>query len=69
MPPEEVSAIGMTLKDIEAFSITARDARNDFANQDFSNDEKFIMYMKHRDPLMAAWIDLGLDGLRFADCL
>jgi len=69
LPPSMVSAIGMTLTDIEAFSFTARDARNDFANIELSQDEKFIMYMKQRDPLMPAWIDLGLDCIRFSDCL
>jgi len=65
----ESSAIHMTLRDIEAFSVTATDARNDFENVDVSNDEKLIMYMKKRDPLMPAWIDTGLDAIRFADCL
>ena len=59
----------MTLKDIQAFSETLRDALNDFEQVDLSNDDKFCLYLKRRDPLMPAWIDLGLESLRFSDCL
>jgi len=69
VPFDQVSATNMTQKDIEAFSISALDARNDFVNVELDNDEKLIMYMKKRDPLMPAWIDCGLDCIRFADCL
>jgi hypothetical protein len=68
-PLDKVNAVNMTLRDIENFSFTARDARNDFATIELCPDEKFIMYMKQRDILMPAWIDLGFDGVRFADCL
>jgi hypothetical protein len=69
LPQEKVNAVNMTLKDIQDFSFTVQDARNNFANIELCPDEKFIMYMKKRDILMSAWIDLGLDGIRFADCL
>jgi len=69
VPPAEVSAINMTLKEIEAFSVTGRDVRNDFADVNLSQDEQIILYMKNRDPLMPAWIETGLDAMRFADCL
>jgi hypothetical protein len=69
LTPAEISAVDMTQREIEAFAITARDSRNDFEHKDLSNDEKFIMYLKQRDPLMPAWIDMGLDCLRFTDCL
>jgi len=59
----------MTLKEIEAFSVTGRDVRNDFAHVNLSQDEQIILYMKNRDPLMPAWIETGLDAMRFADCL
>ena len=66
---QDTSAIGMTLKDIQAFSVTLRDALNDFEQVDLSNDDKFCLYLKRRDPLMPAWIDFGLESLRFSDCL
>ena len=66
---QETSALGMTLKDIQAFSETLRDALNDFEQVDLSNDDKFCLYLKRRDPLMPAWIDFGLESLRFSDCL
>ena len=66
---QELSAVGMTHQDICAFSVTLRDALNDFEHVDLSNDDKFCLYLKQRDPLVPAWIDFGLDSLRFADCL
>jgi hypothetical protein len=65
---QELSAVDMTLKDIETFSVTLRDAFNDFDHIDLSNDDKFCLYMRQRDPLVPAWIDFGLESLRFADC-
>ena len=66
VPNENISAIGMTLQDIEKFSATLQDGHDDFKHVDLSNDEKFFLYLKNRDHLFLDWIHFGFNSLCFA---
>lgn len=69
VPVDDLTAVDMTNTAIRNYSAAMSDAYNDFKNVDMSNDDKFCLYLRQRDPLMPAWINFGLEILRFADCL
>lgn len=59
---DKLSAVGLTRNNIDQFSFTLQDAKDDFAHV-LSNDEAFIQYLKERDPMMTVWLDIGLRTL------